>query len=56
MANKSIARWLLLLRRPERSLSGDAFMDLIALLVQIISAALRDTVRAIRVRLKNNQP
>ena len=47
--------WLLLLRRPERSLSGDVFMDLIALLIQIISGAVRGTLRAIRSKTKNNQ-
>jgi hypothetical protein len=56
MTNKSIARWLLLLRRPERSVSGDVFMDLIALLIEIISGAVTDTVRAVKIRLKKNQP
>ena len=53
--NSCIDTWLLLLRRPERSLSGDVFMDLIALLIQIISGAVRQTIWVVR-RLKNNQP
>ena len=45
---RHVDTWLRLLRRPERNLSGDIFMDLIALLIQIISGAVRETIRAVR--------
>ena len=48
VTNRCVDTWLLLLRRPERSLSGDVFMDLISLLVQIMSGAVRETIRAVR--------
>ena len=40
--------WLFLLRRPERNFSGDVFMDLISLLIQIMTGAVRETIRAVR--------
>jgi hypothetical protein len=55
VTNRCFDTWLLLLRRPERSLSGDVFMDLISLLIQIISGAVRGTLWAIRSKTKNNQ-
>ena len=56
VTNRYVDTWLLLLRRPERSLSGDPFMDLIALLIQITSRALRETIGQLEIRLKNNRP
>ena len=50
MTNRCVDTWLLLLRRPERGLSGDVFMDLIALLIQIVSGAVRETLWAIRTK------
>jgi hypothetical protein len=52
VTNRYVDTWLLLLRRPERSLSGDAFMDLIALLIQIISRAVRETIWAVRSKIE----
>ena len=57
MTRRCVDAWIFLVRRPERSVSGDVFMDLIALLIQIISGVVGETTRAIRSRTeKNNQP
>jgi hypothetical protein len=52
VTNRYVDTWILLLRRPQRSLSGDAFMDLIALLIEIISRTVRETIGVVRSKIE----